>query len=277
LRGARRHAKIRHFPPALENPRFRTNLMKIDKSLHDDYAVLTLKGEFDTFYVPALQQEVENLVERGIAHVVLDMRLVKFINSTAIGAIIKAHKRCRAENGDLMIAQPSNFVRDVMRKVGIDQMITMHDSEQEAQKAIIKNLNQRELAGEAPVDHEKVMITFPDETRNKMLGGRRALLGSMANVDGHKAQFSWNGTKNGISTDQATQLFFRDGELLLKFQVKMAKKGFFDVKGKVAATEPTADGGVRVTVNFTTIADADKKALTRFADDMAFFKRELPR
>ena len=32
--------------------------MKIDKTLNDDYAILTLKGEFDTFYCPALMHEV---------------------------------------------------------------------------------------------------------------------------------------------------------------------------------------------------------------------------
>ena len=77
--------------------------MKIDKSLQDDYAILTLKGEFDTFYCPALMQEVETLVERGINHLVLDMRLVKFINSTALGAVIKAHKHT---------SRPSTFSSD---------------------------------------------------------------------------------------------------------------------------------------------------------------------
>ena len=250
--------------------------MKIDKSLHDEYAILTLKGEFDTFYVPALQQEVEALVERGIVHLVLDLRLVKFINSTALGAIIKAHKRARAENGELVVAQPSTFVRDVMRKVGIDKLIPMHETEAEATKAIIKHLNQRELTSEAQVDEEKVLITFPDETRNKMLGGRKALLGKMANVDGHKAQFSWNGSKNGVNVDQARQLFFKDGEVHLKFQVKMIKKSFFDVVGKVAAADPTGDGGVRVTVAFTNVSEGDRTALDQFAEDMAFLKRQLP-
>ena len=41
----------------------------------------------------------ETLVERGVNHLILDLRLVKFINSTALGAVIKAHKRCRAEGG----------------------------------------------------------------------------------------------------------------------------------------------------------------------------------
>ena len=250
--------------------------MKIDKSLHDDYATLTLKGEFDTFYCPALMQEVETLVERGVNHLILDMRLVKFINSTALGAVIKAHKRCRAEGGELVVAQPSPFVRDVMNKVGIDKLIALHDTEAEATKAIIKHLNQQELAGDAPVDQEKVLISFPDETRNKMIGGKKTLVGQMANVDGSKAQFLWNGTKAGISVDQGRQLFFPGSDLQLKFQVKMIKKSFFDVQATVDGTEPAGDGGVRVTARFKKLGDGDREALSQFAADMAFLKRQLP-
>ncbi len=249
--------------------------MKIDKTLNDDHAILTLKGEFDTFYCPALMQEVEDLVDRGISHLVLDMRLVKFINSTALGAVIKAHKRCRAEGGELVIAQPSPFVRDVVRKVGIDKLITMHDTEAEAVKVLIKHLNQKELTGEAPVDQEKVMITFPDDTRNKMIGGKKTLVGTMANVDGHRVTFGWNGAKAGISADQAKQLFFAGSDVLLKFQVKMLKKSFFEVTAHVEGAEPS-DGGVRVVAKFTIIKENDRAALTQFAADMAFLKQQLP-
>jgi len=250
--------------------------MKIDKTLNDDHAILTLKGEFDTFYCPALMKEVEDLVERGINHLVLDMRLVKFINSTALGAVIKAHKRCRAEGGELVISQPSPFVRDVISKVGIDKLITMHDSEADAVKAIIKHLNQRELTGEAPVDQEKVLITFPDDIRNKMIGGKKTLVGSMANVDGHRVTFGWNGKKAGISADQAKQLFFAGSEVQLKFQVKMLKKSYFEVTTHVENVEPGSDGGVRVVAKFTIIKESDRAALTQFAADMAFLKQQLP-
>ncbi|MBL8748750.1 MAG: STAS domain-containing protein [Planctomycetes bacterium] len=250
--------------------------MKIDKSVHDDYAVLTLKGEFDTFYCPALMQEVEALVERGTNHLVLDMRLVKFINSTALGAVIKAHKRCRAEGGELVIAQPSPFVRDVIGKVGIDKLITMCATEQEAVKILIKHLNQRELAGDAPVDQEKVMITFDDDIRNKMIGGKRTLLGSISNVDGNKLVFLWNGTKSGVNSDQAKQLFFPGGDVHLKFQVKMIKKSFFEMTATVDNAEPSADGSVRVTAKFKKASEDDREALAQFAADMAFLKRQLP-
>jgi anti-anti-sigma factor len=249
--------------------------MKIDKSLFDDYAILTLKGEFDTFYCPMLQQEVEDLVERGISHLILDMRLVKFINSTALGAIIKVHKRCKAEGGELVLSQPSTLVRDVVRKVGIDKLVLMYETESEATKAIIKHLNQRELTGEAPVDQAKVLVSFDDDVRNKMMGGKKALLGAMANVDGHKVTFLFSGQKAGITGDQAKQLFFKDSEIHLKFQVKMIKKSFFEVTAKVSGTE-AADGGVRVMAEITKISDADRSALDQFADDMAFLKHQLP-
>jgi stage II sporulation protein AA (anti-sigma F factor antagonist) len=250
--------------------------MKIDKVLHDDHAVLTLKGEFDTIHVPVLQEEVEALVERGFGHLILDLRLVKFINSTALGAIIRAHKRCKAEGGELVLSQPSNFVRDVIKKVGIDKLIPMYETESEATKAIIKMLNARELAGEAPVDREKVLITFPDETRNKMIGGKKALVGAMSNVDSQKVQFVWNGTNQGVSADAARQLFFKGSDLQLKFQVKMLKKTFFEITSKVAACDPVGDGSVRVTATHNKISDGDRAALAQFAEDMEFLKHQLP-
>lgn len=252
--------------------------MKIDKSLHDDYATLTLKGEFDTFYCPDFLEEVEDLLERGITHLILDMRLVKFINSTALGAVIKAHKRCRAEDGELVIAQPSPFVRDVITKVGIDKLIELHADEGAATKALIKHLNKRELTAEAPVDREKVLVTFPDDTRNNMLPDKKkVLVGRIANVDGQKMQFLWNGSKAGFNADQAKTLFFNGGEMHLKFQVKMIKKSFFEFVGESSGVEKAGeDDTVRVTVNYKKIADADREALQQFASDMAFLKTQLP-
>lgn len=251
--------------------------MKIDKILHDDYAILTLKGEFDTFFVPALMQDVEGLVQRGINHMILEMRLVKFINSTALGAVIKAHKLCRAEGGELVISQPSPVVRDVMTKVGIDKLISLCDTEKDATKAIIRHLNQKELAGEVPVDQEKVVITFADDIRNKMIGGKKALIGLMSNVNGQKIQFLWNGTKHGISADQAKQLFVAGSEVQLKFHVKMIRQEPFQTAATVDSTDVATDGGVRITASFPKkMPEADRKGLTQYADDMAFLKRQLP-
>ncbi len=251
--------------------------MKIDKFVRDDYCILALKGEFDTFYVPSLQDEIQTLLDSGIAHVILNLRMVKFINSTALGAIIKVHKLCKAASGELVVAQPSAFVRDVIGKIGIDQLVPVYDDEEQAVKHVIKALNSLELAGASPINQEKVMINFPDETRNKQIGGQKTLIGSMGNVNGERIQFLWTGDRHGISSDQGRTLFFRGSDLNLKFQVKMLKKGYFELLGKVTEVEDAGDGALRVTARFVAVSDSDRDALSQFAADMEFLKRQLPR
>jgi anti-anti-sigma factor len=249
--------------------------MKIDKILADDYVILSLKGEFDTFYCPRFQEEVEGVLERGINHVILNMRMVKFVNSTALGAVIKAYKRCKAEGGELLIGQPSTFVKKVISQLGIDQLVPMFDSEEEAVKSVVQSLNQRELAGDAPVDEEKVLITFPDSTRNKQIGGKKALVGTMCNVDGQRVQFLWNGKRQGFDKSQSAQLFYVGGDIGLKFQVKLFKKGFFEVVGKVTESKPAEGDDVRITATYKDIPDSDREALDQFAADMEFLKRQI--
>lgn len=261
--------------------------MKIDKSVREDFCVLTLKGEFDTFYVPSLQDEIQGLLDDEIVHVILNLRLVKFINSTALGAIIKFHKLCKAANGELVVAHPSAFVKDVITKVGIDQLVPVYDDEDQAVKHVIKALNALELTGAAPVNQEKVLISFPDDTRNQQIAGagdhkgllskgQRNLVGSMGNVNGERLQFLWAPDKIGMTQAQAKQLFFVGGDVHLKFQVKMFKKGYFELVGKVTEVEPTRDEAVRVTATFNAISDSDRDALTQFAEDMEYLKRQLP-
>src|SRR5687767_10454135 len=84
-------------PPAKDNRRLGSGLpertaMHIDVEHSENHATLHLRGEFDTYYVRNLQEEIDALVEGGVARIVLNLRLVKFINSTALGAIIKASK-----------------------------------------------------------------------------------------------------------------------------------------------------------------------------------------
>ncbi|MDA1221194.1 MAG: STAS domain-containing protein [Planctomycetota bacterium] len=258
--------------------------MRIDKSIRDDFCILSLKGEFDTFYVPSLQSEIEGLLESGISHVILNMRMVKFINSTALGAIIKAQKLCKTAGGELLLAHPSSFVNDVVHKVGIDQIVPVFEAEEEAIRHVIKALNALEMAGAVPMNQESILVSFPDAERQKTISGDsfslsgkpRTLVGSICNVNGERVQFVWSGTKLGMSAEEAKTLFFVGGDVELKFQVKMFKKGYFELVGNVTDVDPTDESTVRVTATFADIADADRQALTQFAEDMAFLKRQLP-
>lgn len=249
--------------------------MNIDTTLTNDYAILTLKGEFDTFHCPRFQEEIEDILERDIHFILLNMRLVKFINSTALGAIIRVSKMCKADEGELILCSPSSFVKDIVHKLGIDQMVPVMDDDETARKHIIKKLNATAMAASAPVREEKVLITFPDDTRNQQIGGKKALVGTMSSVDAEKVRFLWNGEKHDISTDQAKQLFFQGSEVHLKFQVRLIKKAHFEVDAVIEDTSVATDDNIKVTASFKNIKSTERDALGQFAADMDFLKRQL--
>jgi stage II sporulation protein AA (anti-sigma F factor antagonist) len=250
--------------------------MNIETTLSDEYAVLTLKGEFDTFHCPRFQEEIEGVQERDLRFIILNMRLVKFINSTALGAIIKASKMCKAAEGELVLSQPSPFVRDIVGKLGIDALIPVFTEEELAVRHVIKALNALELASSAPVREERVLITFPDDTRNQQIGGKKALVGTMSNVDSETVCFLWSGAKQDISPEQGKQLFYKGSEIHLKFQVKLIKKTHFEVVAQVQEVSLATDDNVRVTATFKKIKESEKAALAQFAADMDFLKRQIP-
>ena len=81
----------------------------------------------------------------------------------------------------------------------------------------------------------------------------------------------------GINADQAQQLFFKGSDVHLKFQVKLIKKGYFDLDCTVDDSQPSSDDNVRVTASFKKLSDAEASALSQFAEDMDFLKRQIPR
>ena len=106
--------------------------MRITVEPSENHAVLHLRGEFDTYYCPLLQEEIDNTQKAGITQIVLNLRMVKFINSTALGAIIKASKALDAQGGQLVISHPSTFCRDILEKVGLNRVVPVLDTDEDA-------------------------------------------------------------------------------------------------------------------------------------------------
>lgn len=111
--------------------------MKVQKEKQASGAVvLTLKGEFDTAVVPAFNEIIDGLLAAGDSRVVLNMLRVKFLNSTAIGSLIRAHKACGAAGGSLAVSQPSEAVREPIELIKLDAILSIHDGDNEALEAV---------------------------------------------------------------------------------------------------------------------------------------------
>ncbi|MFO1010103.1 MAG: STAS domain-containing protein [Planctomycetota bacterium] len=266
--------------------------MHITVEPRDDHAVLYLRGEFDTFYVPALQQEINALAKTGMHRLVLDLRFVKFINSTALGAIIKASKDATKAGGRLVISRPSPFCRDILEKIGLDRAVPIFDSEEDAQAAVVRdNKVAAKSDGELGQSESTVLFSPIDLSRlEHFLSQSKATVkpphskekgevawsgsGRMAALDPSGIRFTWGGGHTGLSPFAMGQLLAIGTEWKVKFQMPMFQKGWVEATCVVRELDERADG-VKVGAAFSKIDEATRNAIKQYASDMAFLKEEL--
>ena len=231
--------------------------MKIDKLLFEHYAELRLRGEFDTFYAPKLGEEIDQLISSGYTHTILNMRLVKFINSTALGSIIKANKRLRAEGGELVLAQPSGFCLDVLTKIGVDKVVPMFSDSDAARDHLLKGMT--DDGAPQVIGESNVLFEFDDADRIGTMKGRRTGLGTVLRVDHEGIRFSWDGGGRGLGQEEETAL---GAEL----KSTIGESEFQEEDGTWSAA---------VYATFNDLSDRDGLALAQFADDLDYLKQQL--
>ena len=134
--------------------------MHIKAEPRENYTVLHLRGEFDTFYCPLLQAEIDSLTAAGVNNIALNLRLVKFINSTAMGAIIKASKSLKATGGKLTISRPSAFCRETLSKVGLERVVPIFDSDESAGAAMQGEIAAKPQSEDDMLREDETIIIF---------------------------------------------------------------------------------------------------------------------
>jgi anti-sigma B factor antagonist len=84
---------------------------------------LTLAGELDLATVPELREQMIAATEAGARSLVLDMREVSFMDSTALAAIINAKKRM-GEGGQVTLVLPrDSYGRLIFEATGLDGVL----------------------------------------------------------------------------------------------------------------------------------------------------------
>ncbi|MDZ4774470.1 MAG: STAS domain-containing protein [Planctomycetota bacterium] len=267
--------------------------MHISVEPRDDFAFLHMRGEFDTYYVPEMQREIDALIKTGIVRVALNLRFVKFINSTALGAMIKASKQLTGKGGRLVVARPSPFCRDIFGKVGLDRVIGVFDTDEEATEALLAGTarhgkvdgkHHEEHASTvlfSPVDSKRIEHFLPEDKRtpttelsHEKLGVAWSGAGRMAALDSKGLRFTWNGGATGLTPFAMSQFLAIGTDWRIKFRLPLLMKGYSEVVCTISEVEERPEG-VKIGATFKTIDDPTKNAIKQYASDMAFLKDEL--
>ena len=91
--------------------------------------VVKLAGDLDLYNAEQVRSALAQAVARSPQRVVVDVEEVDFIDSTALGALIDAHRKL--ETG-LRVACPQDPVRRALQVSGIDRHLKVHDTVDDA-------------------------------------------------------------------------------------------------------------------------------------------------
>ncbi|HFE53382.1 MAG TPA: anti-sigma factor antagonist [Bacteroidetes bacterium] len=108
--------------------------MTIKEERYGDVVVLAPKGKMmGGPETQALHDRVKQLIEEGVRKVVIDLKDVKWLNSSGLGVLMGAMTSLRNAGGDLKLARVTEKVQSLFM---ITKLITIFDTYDDVDEAV---------------------------------------------------------------------------------------------------------------------------------------------
>ena len=108
--------------------------MKIKERIEGDIAVLTLSGNMmggpETL---VLHEKVKGLISDGIKKIVIDLKGVKWLNSSGLGVLMACYTSAKNAGGSVKLASVTEKVQSIMM---ITRLISLFETYETADRAI---------------------------------------------------------------------------------------------------------------------------------------------
>jgi anti-sigma B factor antagonist len=114
-----------------------------------DVVVITFDGRIEDF--PMLVQSVDNLIADGTRHLAIDLHGLPFINSAALGYLIKASKSMESQGGELALCRLQPAILQIMAMTGLDEVFPAFETVEEAIGYLGGDASQPTAEGKRPV------------------------------------------------------------------------------------------------------------------------------
>lgn len=87
--------------------------------------MISVTGEIDVATAPQLRECLHRVIARGQATVVLDLLGVTFLDSTALGVLVGALKRCRELGGELHVVVSDARIKKIFEITGLNTIFAI--------------------------------------------------------------------------------------------------------------------------------------------------------
>jgi anti-anti-sigma factor len=237
--------------------------MEISHNVEDDILVLSLAGDFDTTEVDYFAAEIATAIDAGHFRLVLDMLDLGFVNSTALGALIRAQKQIAQYGGAIAACRAPVTVEKTFKLLELQRRIPLHATLEESKKWLAEQ-------GPESVSGTGEAVEF------LVLGaessfGTRARRGRIEEIreDGISIAFE------NLDNLEIEAAFAAGAIVKLSFLIPLYHPTHvFDVEGAITGHELLGRETVIIRTDFTEISDAELEAVKQYVKDLRFLNDE---
>ncbi len=94
--------------------------MEIQTVEYKRVSVVTVTGRIDSATARDFESELNDLTSKGKNNIVLDLGEVDFISSAGLRVLVTTRKAVRSAGGNLVLAGPSERVKETLEIAGLD-------------------------------------------------------------------------------------------------------------------------------------------------------------
>lgn len=91
--------------------------------------VIRVNGRIDSSNAPEFDNELKAIMEDGRYNIALNLAHVNYMSSAGLRALISALRECKKHSGNVVLAAPSDRVKEVLELAGLTSIFNMYTDE----------------------------------------------------------------------------------------------------------------------------------------------------
>jgi anti-sigma B factor antagonist len=109
---------------------FRVQVRTEDRAL-----VFAVEGELDLASSPTLEQELDRVRDEDVDLLIIDLRELRFMDSTGLHALVKANKRATEAGRRFAVVKGGAQIQRLLSLTGVGELLIVADSPEELLRA----------------------------------------------------------------------------------------------------------------------------------------------
>ena len=106
--------------------------MEITTRDYKRVSVVRVVGRIDANSVSLFEEKLKEYVESDHLNLILEADATTYLNSSGVRVLISVQKALKPRGGKLVLAQPSERVREVLQIAGIESVMPVYDTTESA-------------------------------------------------------------------------------------------------------------------------------------------------